>query len=252
MGRRAITAILLASALLMPQALKADDTGLIIEAGVEKKFDKRTSIAFDTEFRSRNDFRTADRISLGISGERRLTPWLRLSAGYQLLIDNNIQKLTYNTDGSYNNWRPSYWATRHRINAALTASYKIGRVNLSLRERWRYTYRPEHNTRRYDFDNNWWEDKTVKEKSTHILRSRLKASWDIPASKFEPWASFEVFNSLSNSFTLDKMRYSAGVDYQFRKRHTFGIFYRYQDIRNNDSDDEVDSHHIGASYKFKF
>lgn len=230
-----------------------DDAGLVVSATVEKKLNKKASIGFETEFRSRNNLRTADRVSLGVNGEYKLHKWLKLDAGYQFLVDNNEEKITYNVDDdgeetiSYNNWRPSYWGTRHRVFASVTGSYKIGRVSLSLRERWRYTYRPEHTTTRYDFDNEYWEDTQVKSKSSHVLRSRLKLNWDIPKCKIDPWISAELFNDWS----LEKIRYSVGADYSLRKKHTFTVFYRYQDMRGAE-DNEHNIHDIGLSYKFKF
>lgn len=250
MGKRklttAISALLMAAACLMPLNALADDTGLIISAGAEKKLNKQASISVEGEFRTRNDFRTADRLSLSLTGQYKLTSWLKADAGYQLLIDNNIQKLSLNPEGTYNNWRPSYWATRHRVFASLTASYKLQRVSFSLRERYRYTYRPQHTTTRYDFDNSWWEDTDVSAKHNHTLRSRLKIDWDIPSCKFDPWVSVELFNSLS----LDKTRIQAGVDYSIKKKHAFEVFYRYQII--NEDDEAANAHYLGLGYKFKF
>ena len=222
---------------------------------VEKKLNKKVAVEFETEFRSRNNFRTADRLSLGLSANYKPLKWLKFDAGYQLLIDNNIEKITYNDptldeDGNevinYNNWRPSYWGTRHRVFASITGSYKIGRVSLSLRERWRYTYRPQQTTTRYDFDNEYWEDTQVNSKGAHVLRSRFKLEWDIPKCKVDPWASVELFNNWS----LDKVRYSAGADYSLLKRHVFSVFYRYQNVRGDDEEGNI--HSIGLGYKFKF
>lgn len=242
-----VATLALLAAVCVPTKAVADDTGLIVEAAVEKKINKKASVDLEAEFRTRNDFRTADRIALALGGEYKLTTWLKADAGYQLLIDNNKEKLTFNTDSSYNNWRPSYWGTRHRFYVSLTASYKWNRVSFSLREQWRYTYRPEKTTERYDFDNSWWEDKAVSSKGKHVLRSRLKVQWDIPKSKFTPWASYELFNSLR----LDKTRLQAGVDYSLLKKHTFTLYYRYQNVREDD-DGEGNSHYLGVGYKYKF
>ena len=176
-------ALLVLLALPMMVSAGNNDAGLIVGAEAEKKLNKKLSLAIEAEFRSRNDFRTADRISLGLNGSYKITKWLKAELGYQLLIDNNHEKISYNEptiddDGNqvvnYNNWRPSYWGTRHRFYALLTGSYKLNRVEFSLREGWRYTYRPEHTTKRYDFDNAMWEDKVINTKHYHILRSRFK------------------------------------------------------------------------------
>ena len=252
MGRSELTsgiiALLLLVCAIVPQTAWADDTGLIVSAAAEKKFNKKATMSLEAEFRTRNDFRTADRLGISLDGQYKFNSWLKGDIGYQLLIDNNVEKLTSNPEGTYNNWRPSYWATRHRVYASLIASYKVQRVTFSLRERYRLTYRPEHITTRYDFDNEWWEDTKVKSKLKHVLRSRAKVDWKIPNSKFSPWASFELFNSLS----LDKWRLQAGVDYAPTKKHSFELFYRYQNICGDGDDNETNSHHIGVGYKYKF
>lgn len=253
--KKLIIALLVATTLPIATQAADDDAGLLVGVSVEKKFNKQWSLELEGEFRSRNNFCTTDRLSLGLSGAYKPLKWLKLDAGYQLLIDNNIEKITYNEptiddEGleviNYNNWRPSYWGLRHRVFASVSASYKIGRVELSLRERWRYTYRPEKTTTRYDFDNQCWEDTQVKSTNKHILRSRFKVDWDIPSCKVDPWASVEVFNYSM----LDKIRYSLGVDYSVQKKHIFGLYYRYQRIYNDD--EEGNTHYVGASYKFKF
>ena len=252
MGRSKLTscvsALLVLVSITLPQVALADDTGLILSATAEKKINKKANVSLEAEFRTRNDFRTADRLGISLEGQYKFNYWLKGDIGYQLLIDNNVEKLTSNPEGTYNNWRPSYWATRHRAYASLTASFKLQRVTFSLRERYRLTYRPKHTTTRYDFDNEWWEDTDVKSKFKHVLRSRAKVDWKIPASKFTPWASFELFNSLS----LDKWRLQAGVDYNLRKKHSFELFYRYQNMCGDGDDNETNSHYIGVGYKFKF
>ena len=234
-------------AALVPELTLADDTGVEIEAAVEKKVNKKTSLEMGVEFRSRNHWRTADRVAMGLSASHKLTRWLKADIGYQLLIDNNIEKITYHTDGSYNNWRPSYGGTRHRFYTSLSASYKWRRVNFSLRERYRFTYRPEKTTTRYDFDNGYWEDTDVRSSYQHMLRSRFKVEWDIPRCKISPFASVELFNDMR----LDKSRLQVGAEYSLLKAHSFELYYQYQHA-NNDEEDEGNTHHVGVSYKFKF
>ena len=48
-----------------PTLSLADDAGLIASIGASHKFNKKLSVGAELEFRSRNDFRTADRVSLG-------------------------------------------------------------------------------------------------------------------------------------------------------------------------------------------
>lgn len=234
----------------MPAVAHAeDDTGLILSAEASYKIKKGLNVDFETEFRSRNDFRTADRISLGPSISYKVLPWLKAAAGYQLLIDNNHEEITYQDDGvSYNNWRPSYWGVRHRFNVSLTGSYKFNRVEVSLRERWQYTYRPSRIVDNFDFDNAEWEDHEVRGKGKNVLRSRLQLEWDIPKCKFDPFASVEFYTTRE----LEKTRFIIGLDHTIKKTHNFKLYYRYQNVNNNGGDDEPNIHMLGLGYTFKF
>ena len=239
--------LLLLCALLTPTLSLADDAGLVATIEASHKFSKKLNAGFEAEFRSRNNFRTADRVGLGADVSYKLLPWLKASAGYTLLIDNNREKITYQDDGvSYNNWRPSYWGLRHRFNVSLTASYKVKRVELSLRERWQYTYRPSKTIDNFDFDEAMWEDHLVHAKGKNVLRSRLQAEWDIPKCKFDPFASVEFHTT----DVLEKTRFIVGVNHTIKKTHAFKLFYRYQRVRSGN--DEPNIHMMGLGYTYKF
>ena len=244
--KQLIISLLLLCLALCPTLSHADDGGLVASIEASHKFSKKLSAGLETEFRSRNNFRTADRLSIGGDVSYKVLPWLKASAGYTLLIDNNREKLTYQDDGvSYNNWRPSYWGLRHRFNVTLTGSYKIRRVELSLRERWQYTYRPSKVTDNFDFDEGEWEDDEVKGKGKNVLRSRLQAEWDIPKCKYDPFASVEFHTTRD----LEKTRFIVGVDHSVKKKHNFKLYYRYQ---VSGSSDEPNIHMLGLGYTYKF
>ena len=245
--RNQIAALLLLITILIPTSLHADDAGLVVSAEASYKISKKLNAGFETEFRSRNNFRTADRVSLGPSLSYKVLPWLKASVSYNLLIDNNREKITYQDDEvSYNNWRPSYWGLRHRFNVSLTASYKIQRVELSLRERWQYTYRPSKMIDNFDFDEGIWEDHEVRGKGKNVLRSRLQLEWDIPKCKFDPYASVEFHTTRD----LEKTRFIVGVNHSIKKKHNFNLYYRYQ--LSGSSSDEPNIHLLGLGYTFKF
>lgn len=233
-------------AAFIPTSSLADDAGLVVSAEASHKFTKQLSAGFEVEFRSRNDFRTADRVSLGPSVTYKLLPWLKASADYNLLIDNNREDISYHEDESYNNWRPSYWGVRHRFNVSLTASHKIGRVEVSLRERWQYTYRPSRVIDNFDFDESMWEDHEVRGKGKNVLRSRLQLDWDIPKCKFDPFASVEFHTTRE----LEKTRFIVGVEHTIKKTHAFKAYYRYQ--LTGSSSDEPNIHLLGLGYTYKF
>ena len=250
--RKQLTTLLLLLSLWIaanPTSSLADDAGLVLGAEATHKIRKGFNVGLDAEFRSRNDFRTADRVSLGADVSYKLLPWLKASAGYTLLIDNNHEEITYQDDGvSYNNWRPSYWGLRHRLNVSLTGSYKVHRVEVSLRERWQYTYRPGKVIDNFDFDEGSWEDHDVRGKGKNVLRSRLQLEWDIPKWKFDPFASVEFHTTRQ----LDKTRFLVGVDHTIKKAHQFKLYYRYQAVNSHGDDDEPNIHMLGLGYTYKF
>ena len=228
-------------------AAQGDDFGMWYELGVEKKLSPKWNIGAEGEFRTRNNSRTADRWSAGLSAEYKIVKGLKASAGYSFLYDNNQEKFDLKSDGLRpNKWTPSYWGVRHRFNLSLSGNVDVGRLNIALRERWQYTYRPAATGKKYDFDEETW--KSVKGKGKNVLRSRLQMTYDIPHWKFDPTASVEMFNDKSG---IAKMRYQVGVDYKYKKKHVFGLTYRYQNVNDDDDDNELNSHLIGLSYKLK-
>lgn len=232
---------------MLTAGAQGDDFGMWYEIGAEKKLNKKWSVGLEGELRTRNNTRTMDRWGAGVSAEYKIIKGLKASAGYTFLYDNNKEELTMKSDGLRpNKWMPSYWGSRHRLNVSLTGNVDWGRLNVSLRERWQYTYRPAADGKKYDFDDETWNP--VKGKGKNVLRSRLQLSYDFPNWKFDPYANAEMFNADG----IEKMRYQVGVDYKYRKQHVFSLTYRYQTVNGDDDDNEVNSHLIGFGYKFKF
>lgn len=247
-SKRIAVACLVASALAPTVQAADNDFGMWYSVSAEKKITKKWSAEIEAEMRTRNDARTWDRWSASASAKYKLTKWLNAEVAYVFLNDNNPEKISYHTNGDYNNWRPSYWGTRHRFNVSLTGKVGFGGFELSLRERWQYTYRPEATTRRYDFDNSEWEDVAVRGKGSNVLRSRLQVEYNIPKSKVDPHASVELFNA----WNVEKVRYTVGADWKIRKKHVIGVNYIYQSINGDDVDSDPNSNILSLSYKFKF
>ena len=112
------------------------ESGLLLEAEAEKKLSKKFSVGLEADMRTRNDFKTMDRWSIGIGGEYKPVKQLKLGAGYTLLNTNFREDISYKADGNYNNWRPSYWGVRHRFNVSASGTYKFrNNLRISLRER---------------------------------------------------------------------------------------------------------------------
>ena len=238
--------------MLLPLAARTygDDFGMLYSIGAEKKLGSKWEIEAGAELRNRNNSRTLDRWELSADASYKILKGLKIGAGYSFLYDNNEEKITYHSDGSINNWRPNYWGARHRFRVDLTGSVKPNkRWQFQLRERWQYTYRPSKTTDRYDMDNQMWDNDYVRDaKAKNILRSRLQVKYDIPKSKFEPFANAEMFNAWS----IEKIRYHIGISYTLKKQHVFEAAYRYQHLYGDDNDNEHNRHMIGLAYKYKF
>ena len=245
-----ITLTALALTALSQPLMAQSEAGLLMEVGAEKKLSKKFSVGLEADMRTRNNLKTMDRWSVGISASYKPIKYLKFNAGYTLLDNNFREKISYNTSGSYNNWRPSYWGIRHRLHASVTGTYKFqNNLRVSLRERWQYTYRPEKTVERWDFDNSWWEDKVRSGKGKNQLRSRLQLEYDKKGALLTPFASMELYNS----WAIEKIRYTVGTDFNITKQQTFSLFYRFQNMKNVDDDDyDPDMHYIGVGYKFKF
>ena len=268
--KRFIVASLLSAAIAMPTMAQIDDEisdfGVWTSVGVEKKINKKWGLELEGEFRTQDAMNEISRYSIGISTDYKLTSWLKADAGYVFLRDHNLaqfkdEPISEEDEGwviQQGELTDAYWTSRHRVNASLTGSVKWGRVKFSLRERWQYTYRPE--TDKIETDYVFYDPslplqpevseptkKIVKGKGSNVLRSRLQVSYDIKAVPFEPYASCEMYHDDGG---LKKTRYTIGGDYKIAKKHTIGLYYRYQDFSG--SDEGESTHILGVGYKFKF
>jgi len=247
---------------LLTSFAQGDDFGLDFSLEVQKKINKKWSVSLEGELRTRNNAQTNDRWSVGLGADYKATKWLKVSAGYYFLYDNYERISYYEEDDDKVDEgdaevgdpkkRAKYWAPRHRFNVALTLSKKlIGDFKFSLRERWQYTYRPEYTVdERWSYLKNAYDGKehTYSGKGKNVLRSRLQVAYDKSGLPVSPYASVEFFNQWS----LEKIRYQAGVDWTITKQHTVGLFYRYQRICNDDEGLEPNRHLLGLSYQLKF
>ena len=250
--------------LLLPLTAVAqgDDFGLDFSLEAQKKLSKAWSLSLEGEMRTRDNTKTTDRWSIGLDVDYKVTKWLKASAGYTLLYDNN-ERISYFEelddevlDGDADAGDPKkcakYWGTRHRFNVSLTFDKKLfGDFKFSLRERWQYTYRPEYTvSERWSYLDNAYDgkEKTYESKNIHVLRSRLQVEYDKKGLALTPYGNVEFFNAWS----LQKIRYTVGLDWKLSKQHSLGAFYYYQYVRDDEDDLEPNRHMIGVSYKFKF
>ena len=254
-----IMAVMLSSIAVSAQN---DKFGVWHSIEVDKKINKKFTVGFDGELRMLQGH--TSRWSAGVSATYKFTKWLKASAGYSLLRDKNDRySCSYTRNGFIDEEKwASYWGNRHRVNVSLTGEVRVGRFDISLRERWQYTYRPEKTVMRTvsereylnaegtEWDENVYdEEKTYRGKGKNVLRSRLQVSYDIHKCPVEPYANAELYNA----WNIYKVRYTVGADWKINKQNTLGVSYKFQDMHSgNDDDLEPDLHVLGLSYKYKF
>lgn len=239
---------------------QSDDFGLDFSVEAEKKIDKQWSVSLEGELRRRDDAKTNDRWSIGLGVDYKIAKWVKASAGYSLLYDNT-KRISYSDqedvdDGDFDEVGmpkkcAQYWAPRHRFNVSLTFDKKLfGDFRFSLRERWQYTWRPEHTvSERWSYLDEAYDGKakTYGGSGKNVLRSRLQVEYDKKGLSLTPYANVEFWNA----WKLQKTRYTVGLDWKLSKQHAVGAFYYYQKV-NDDDDLEPNRHLLGVSYKFKF
>jgi hypothetical protein len=221
------------------------------EASFEFEPVKNLSLEAGVQLRLKDDFASVDRIQTTVGAEYEVCKNFSFGADYVLINGRD---------------NASWDKPRHRVNGNLVGSVKIGRVELSLRERLQTTFRTD-SVNRYE-----------KMNPEMILRSRLMAEYSIRHSKWTPYVLFELHNTLnapgvvanykSDAYYVDNYitRYRAGIGAKLRitRNHRLDIYYYFDYDRGYDIDYKSNKgdlkgyvqeneirHIIGISYKFK-
>ena len=90
-------------ALLAVMSLTAaaqSEGGLIAGAEVEKKVSKQLTVGVEADLRTRNNFKTMDRWSVGLGASYKFNKWLKADAGYVLLNTNFREGIDYKSSGA--------------------------------------------------------------------------------------------------------------------------------------------------------
>ena len=238
--KKSLVIILLALCAVTP-VLKAQS--LWTSAEVRVKAPKTLNGFVEAEFRTHDGISSAERWAGTVGLDYKLFSFLKATAGYTYIHQQTVTETT-----KKGNIIPSYWQPKHRASFALTGSVDWKRFSFSLRERYQYTYRTGQSVPKFDSDGiTPKDDEIVEAKHKHVLRSRLEVEYNIAKSKFTPYVSCELYNSLSDSFAVEKTRWTIGSSYKINKKNSVSLYYRY--IANGDEDEEG-GHVIGVGYKF--
>jgi hypothetical protein len=223
---------------------QSDDFGIWSSADFKKKLFPGFNATIGGEFRSRDDSKKVERWAAIAGLDYEVMKHVKLSAGYVFIYKNIAERTT-----SKGNIVSSYWSPYHRGYFGITGDIDFGRFNLSLRERYQYTYRPSKSVAKHDSDGEAKNNEEITGKGFNIIRTRPMIQYNIKNSGFKPYASCEFFNSLNNSGAIKKYRIRVGSEYKLNKRNEFDFFYLFQ---NHSDDDEPQGHALGIGYTYKF
>jgi len=201
-----------------------EDLGSILTVNVTKKIAKGLNINFEEDFRSRSNFSEVERFSHALEVSYKPFNFLKAGGAYNLINFNHEKR---------------GWEIRHRYYFYATGNMEAGRFTFSLRERFQSTKRQGV------------EKTATRANPKNYLRSRLKVDYDIRKSKFAPYVSLELFNTLNDpqNNSMSQMRGVVGVEYKLNKSNSIELYYRYQ---NYIDEDEINIHYVGMGYAFKF
>ena len=238
-----------------------------------KKVNKKTKFVIDAEVRSIEAVSNIERIAVGAKLDYKIKEWkelgksnsriaLKANVGYCFIYGHNLDEKSlkeYKEDiNEYNyNIDEAYWTNRNRTYMTLTGEFKVGRFEISLRERLQYTHTGSATTeetkyrweKKGGYNGVWACNKEVepefKEAKNNLsLRSRLSLKYDIPDCKISPFMSAELYTRLDKWQAFDKARYRVGASYKINKDNSISLYYLYQNVNGNDPN----GHAIGFEY----
>jgi len=220
-----IKKVLILLIIVFPAKLFSQDTdfGIWYSINSEFKLVKKLELDLSPNVRTFNNASKIEEAFLDAGLTYKLFKYLSLSASYR--ITENLED-----DNSYH--------LQHKLFFDAKGSWTPGDLDLSGRIRFQRRYKT------------YIEDEEDKIPDSHI-RLRLKALYDIPSFKFNPYLSAELFCPVFKEYDrfADKKRYMLGVEYNLNKKHGFELEYIFQKDYHPDLRNE---HIIQVNYKIKF
>ena len=272
-----ILIIALLSFAVLPLAAQTN-WGLRTGIGVERKIAKGFDAGLEANYHQTDNFQYTDRWSVGLSLSKRLyrneakTFNVKAGLGYKYLnvyrdwstkykgdeslgIEDGLDPIYYRDNNYDFNVSDTYVESRHRITTSLQAAFEVGRLRFTLRESYQFTHTDSvtYDKDKYRYKDGAWTVNTVTDgksaSNKQMLRSKVGIDYNIPNWKYDPFVSYELFNSIDKSFETQKSRITAGVDFSFNKKHNFEVAYMWQ---NQHDDDEPAGSYICVNYEFTF
>jgi hypothetical protein len=184
-----------------------NDYGTWLGFNVSKELSRKFDLEFEEEVRIFQQFSEINRFATSIGGSYSFNKYLKAGAGYTWIYRHDVND--------------SFWENRHRYYLQLTGKVDIGRLSISLREKFQSTY-IDKDVKGFDYS------------PENYLRSKLQIAWDIQNSKLEPYASAEMISQLNNpdGNEIDNMRYTLGVEFPLAKKLVMDTYLRLSQEMN--------------------
>ena len=249
---------------------QSPEVGARLSFALDKKIVKGLHISLDEQLRFDNNFKSFDRFHTTVAVKYKVHENVKLGLGYAMI-------------NSYSSSSASFKNMRHRIMADVTGTLKLGKWNLSLKERFQATFRTG--------DYNVYQNPAC----ALTLKSRLMLKYK-GFQKVEPYTYFEVRNYLnapvisaaydgSTYYTLEgeesgdagwflsgfnggyvnRYRGAIGIDIRIAKNHSLdfyflGDYYTDKVVDANSDGTELKSYsreygfmgNLGVAYTFSF
>lgn len=195
------------------EEMKESDFQPRVDVGFEIPLAEDFSFTINNELRFRDNSKRIDRNYLQGSFSWETCDYFSLDAGYIFQSILNIGDLEYKRE----------WQYRHRVFLDLKAELELDDWKLSLTERPLVNLRP-------------WADGIHDPKAEWLIRSKIKADYDIPKTDLTPYAFFELSNTLNTvdyggGPFVDRLRFCLGMKWDFSDFCNMELYY-YFDIKN--------------------
>lgn len=191
--------LLLSLCALVCRAQEDSYLGLWTDIQLNHNFSEKWYGSVRAEYRGTDNLKSTECWFIRPVVGYKFTSWLKFDVGYDFLK------------------KPS--SLNHRGLFSLTGTLKQGGLSVSLRERYIYAYNQD------------------AKKSSHVLRTQLKAQYKIPQSMFKPYVAVELFTWEK----WQKTRHYVGTLMNVAKNFDIDLFYMYYTFNGKPSE-----HVLGA------
>ncbi|MEO8087070.1 MAG: DUF2490 domain-containing protein [Bacteroidota bacterium] len=207
-----------------PSHAQQNDFGIWSSVAVSHKFTQKLSATLEEQFRFNQNAGSIAQYFTDAGVEYSLSKRFKVGVCYRFI--NSAQE--------------TYYSKRHRFYCDLSYKTKLSKVLLILRSRLQAQQQDIYSS-------------DIGSISAWYSRNKITAKFDLD-KKYTPYLATELFYMISTpdkgGGIIDKMRYTAGVSYEFNRVHAIDLYYILQQDRN--VNDPVTDYVVGIGYIFTF